>query len=287
MSLRLVAFLALFSASLGLAQAQSPREALAPTGVLRIGVYPGSPSSMIGDPKSSDVHGVDGGSRPGARREARRFPSNSWFSSASPTSSMPLKTGAVDFTITNATPARAQDVDFGPNLLDFELGYLVAQSSPLRTSDDVRTGKLRIGVTKGSTSERTLPPLLPNATLVPATSLKDATDMLARGEIDAYATHKPTLFEMSDHMPGSRVLAGRWGLEHLAAAIPKGPRPRTGLSASLLRRSPRERPRDQGRGASRAARSRQRLRRSECGTDHAVNNARRPGKSFISSSAFS
>jgi len=30
------------------------------------------------------------------------------------------------------------------------------------------------------------------------------------------------LFEMSDQMPGSRVLDGRWGEEHLAVAIPKG-----------------------------------------------------------------
>jgi polar amino acid transport system substrate-binding protein len=30
------------------------------------------------------------------------------------------------------------------------------------------------------------------------------------------------LFEMSDQMPGSRILEGRWGEEHLAVAIPKG-----------------------------------------------------------------
>ena len=221
MSLRLIAFLALFGASLGPVHAQSPREALAPTAVLRIGVYPGSPSSMIGDPTSSDVHGVAVevgralAGKIGVPSELVVFPRVADVVDA-------LKAGAVDFTITNATPARARDVDFGPNLLDFELGFLVSQSSPLQTSDDVRAGKLRIGVTKGSTSERALPPLLPNATLVPAANLKDATDMLARGDIDAYATNKPTLFEMSDHLPGSRVLTGRWGLEHLAAAMPKG-----------------------------------------------------------------
>ena len=37
-----------------------------------------------------------------------------------------------------------------------------------------------------------------------------------------YATNKANLFEMSDALPGSRVLDGRWGLEHLAIAIPKG-----------------------------------------------------------------
>jgi polar amino acid transport system substrate-binding protein len=46
--------------------------------------------------------------------------------------------------------------------------------------------------------------------------------MLERRELDAYATKKPTLFEMSDQMPDARVLDGRWGEEHIAVAIPKG-----------------------------------------------------------------
>jgi polar amino acid transport system substrate-binding protein len=46
--------------------------------------------------------------------------------------------------------------------------------------------------------------------------------MLASGEIDAYATNKAALFELSDQLPGSRVLDGRWGQETFAAAVPKG-----------------------------------------------------------------
>ena len=41
-------------------------------------------------------------------------------------------------------------------------------------------------------------------------------------ELDAFATNKAILFEMSDQMPGAKVLDGRWGVEHLAVAIPKG-----------------------------------------------------------------
>jgi polar amino acid transport system substrate-binding protein len=52
--------------------------------------------------------------------------------------------------------------------------------------------------------------------------LKQAQDMLRQKTIDAFATNKGILFEMSDELPGSRVLAGRWGLENLAIAIPKG-----------------------------------------------------------------
>jgi polar amino acid transport system substrate-binding protein len=45
--------------------------------------------------------------------------------------------------------------------------------------------------------------------------------MLSQGRLNAFATNKAILFEMSDSLPGSRVLDGRWGVEHLAIAIPK------------------------------------------------------------------
>jgi polar amino acid transport system substrate-binding protein len=45
---------------------------------------------------------------------------------------------------------------------------------------------------------------------------------LAAGKIDAFATNKATLFELSSRLPGTRVLPGRWGEERHAVAIPKG-----------------------------------------------------------------
>jgi polar amino acid transport system substrate-binding protein len=63
---------------------------------------------------------------------------------------------------------------------------------------------------------------LKNATLVPVASLGEAQRMLQGGALDAFATNKGILFEMSDALPGSRVMEGRWGLENLAIAIPKG-----------------------------------------------------------------
>jgi polar amino acid transport system substrate-binding protein len=132
-----------------------------------------------------------------------------------------MKAGDVDFTVSNSTPARAATVTFSQNLLTIELGYLVTATSPIKAIADIERPGLRIGVTKGSTSQGTIPKLLPNATVVPAENYKRGIEMLEHGEIDTYATNKPTLFEMSDLMPGSRILEGRWGEEHLAVAIPK------------------------------------------------------------------
>ena len=46
--------------------------------------------------------------------------------------------------------------------------------------------------------------------------------MMSAGAITAYATNKASLFEMSEKLPGSRVLEGRWGVERFAIAMPKG-----------------------------------------------------------------
>jgi len=58
--------------------------------------------------------------------------------------------------------------------------------------------------------------------VVPAPNASRVVEMFERRELDLFATNKPTLFEMADRMPGSRVLDGRWGVEHIAIAIPKG-----------------------------------------------------------------
>lgn len=200
--------------------AQDARQILAPTGKLRVGVYYGSPTSMVRDSKTNEVHGLsyDLGQEL-ARRLNVPFEQVSYQRISDVLEGM--KAGDVDFTVSNSTPARAAVVTFSQNLLTIELGYLVAARSPITAIADIQKPGLRIGVTKGSTSQGTIPKMLPNATVVPAENYKRGIEMLEHGEIDTYATNKPTLFEMSDQMPGSRILEGRWGEEHLAVAIPK------------------------------------------------------------------
>ena len=202
-------------------QAQDTRNDLAPTGKLRVGAYPGSPLSMVRDQKTGETHGlsVDLG-KVLAQRLGVPFELVSYQRIADVLDAM--KAGALDFTVSNATPARAQDVAFSPTLLSLELGYLVPIASSITAADDVDRPGVRIGVPQGSTSERALPKLLANATVVPATNLKVAMEMLARHELDVFATNKAILYEMSDQLGGARILDGRWGVEHVAIAIPKG-----------------------------------------------------------------
>jgi polar amino acid transport system substrate-binding protein len=197
------------------------RQALAPTGKLRVGVYPGSPTSMLRDPTSGEVRGVsvDLGKELAKRLDVP-YDQVEYRRVAEVIDA--LKSGAVDFSITNATPARAKDVDFTQPILSIELGYLVPPGSPIPRLPELDRSGVRVGVTQGSTSQSTLPGVLKNAAVVPVPNLKAAIEMLSQRNLDAFATNKAILFEMSDSLPGSQVLDGRWGVEHLAIAIPKG-----------------------------------------------------------------
>jgi len=193
---------------------------LAPSGRLRAGLYTGTPTSILNN-TDKDPRGV--GYEIGkelARQlhvdyEPVVFAKNAEVQQA-------LKTGAVDVAFTNASAARAKEVDFAPPYLQIELGYLVPPGSALTDLRDVDTAGRRVGVTTGSTSDATLSKDLRNAEVVRAPTFNDTIAQLASHQIDAFATNKATLFEIAEKLPGSRVLDGRWGVERHAIAIPKG-----------------------------------------------------------------
>jgi len=197
------------------------RQALAPSGVLRVGVYPGSPTSWVKDPKTGESVGIalDLGKGLAKRLDVPvqvvEFDRVAQVLDA-------LKDGKVDMTFTNATAVRAKDMDFTEPLVRLELGYLVIGASPLQSLNEIDQAGMRVGVSQGSSSQGVLTQRFKWAKVVPAESLAKAQTMLNTLQIDAFATNKGILFEMSDALPGSRVLSGRWGLENLAIAIPKG-----------------------------------------------------------------
>jgi polar amino acid transport system substrate-binding protein len=194
---------------------------LAPGGKLRVGVYAGSATSMIKDAASGEKRGLtyelgaELARRLGVPVEYVEYPRVAEVVTA-------LKAGQVDFTITNATPARAEDVDFTPPILEVELGCLAPRGSAIATLEDIDRPGVRVGVTQGSTTRGVLSRVFKNAVITEAPTVKAAIDMLAQNRLDAFATNKAILFGMYDELPGSRVLEGRWGLEHFGIGIPKG-----------------------------------------------------------------
>jgi polar amino acid transport system substrate-binding protein len=211
---------AILTSSSGQVLAEVIRDMLAPTGRLRVGVFPGSSLSMIREATTGETHGLtfDLGKELAKRLDVP-FEDVVYQRIAEVFNA--IKSVEIDCTISNATPARALDVAFSQTLLSLESGYIVSAGSPLITISDMNKSGLRVGVSKGSTSEQTLPKVLTNASVVAVPNLKQAVQMLSQPQLDAFATNKAILFDMSDQIPGARVLDGRWGLEHLAVTIPK------------------------------------------------------------------
>ena len=197
------------------------RQALAPTGTLRVGVYPGSPTSLVVDAKTGQRVGIalELGTEL-ARQMAVPVQVVEYQRVAQVIEA--LKANQVDLTFTNATAARGRDLDFSQVMVQVELGYLVPAASPLRSVADVDRPGVRVGVTQGSSSQVTLAQLYQYAALAPSNSMAEAQQALRSGAVQAYATNKAVLSEMGDAMPGYRILEGRWGVENMALAIPKG-----------------------------------------------------------------
>ncbi len=204
----------------GLTPAQL-RAVLAPTGTLRVAVYPGSPTSMLPATATLPVRGV---AVEVGRALAQRLdvPVEIVVLPRVAEVVAALKEGRADMTVTNATAERAKDIDFPYTLLSLELGVLVRAGSPLASLERMDAPGLRLGVSQGSSSQREWAPRLSQSTLVAYPTLQAAAQALNAGQLDAFITNKGILYELADSVPGARLLEGRWGLEHLALAVPQG-----------------------------------------------------------------
>lgn len=184
---RLAAFLAIAgllvagcAVSTAVAADPETRQILAPSGKLRVGLYPGTPTSILPAPPSGEARGVghdlgkELAQRLGVPVEMVVFAKNAEVLEA-------VKTGNIDIAFTNASPARARDMDFGPPYLEIELGYLVPQGSAVSTLADVDAKGIRVGVTEKSTSDATLSRDLKNAQIVRVVTINVAADLMAAG----------------------------------------------------------------------------------------------------------
>ena len=196
------------------------RQALAPTGSLRVGVYPGSPTSLVQNAS---------GQRAGVALELGQFMGQQLgvpvqvveFSRVAEIIDA-IQRGQVDMTFTNASPARARQVTFTRPLVQLELGLLLPANSAVTRFAQIDRAGVRVGVSQGSSSQAALGQQLKLAQVVPVASLDVAQQMLRDGQLDAFATNKGILFEMREKLPDFKVSDDRWGLENLAIAVPQG-----------------------------------------------------------------
>jgi len=111
-------------------------QTLAPSGELKVGVYLGSPTSMVMDAQTGQPQGVAvalGKSLADAIHRPVRLVQFDRVAQVIEA----LKNGQVDMTFTNATAVRAKEVDFTAPLIRLELGVLVPVTSTVKQFMDV------------------------------------------------------------------------------------------------------------------------------------------------------
>ena len=207
----------------GISTAPTPeaRQALAPTGKLRVGLQLGNPTNVIRESASGEMKGVgfDLGKelarRMGVPFEPVLYPSIGAILDSG-------KSGNWDVAFVGFSPARAKDWDFAAVHLEVEFGYLIPGGSSISTMADVDRPGIRVAVQEQSGPDIFLSRTLKNAAVVRASSNPGALEALKSGRADVMGSIKPILFEMSNQLPGSRVLDGRPGIDPHAMAMPKG-----------------------------------------------------------------
>jgi polar amino acid transport system substrate-binding protein len=197
------------------------RQALAPTGKLRVGLQLGSPHNVIRDSVSGEMKGVgfDLGKelarRMGVPFEPVLYPSVGALLDSG-------KSGAWDVAFVGFSPARAKEWDFTTLHMEVEFGYLIPGGSSISTMADVDRPGIRVAVQEKSQPDVFVSRTLKNAVVVRASSLAGTVEMLKSGKADIIFSIKPSLFEVSNQLPGSRVLDGRPGIDPHAMVMPKG-----------------------------------------------------------------
>ena len=207
----------------GISTAPTPqaRQALAPTGKLRVGLQLGNPLNVIKDSASGEMKGVafDLGKelarRMGVPFEPVLYPSVGAVLDGG-------KSGAWDVAFVGFSPARAKEWDFTALHLEVEFGYLVPGGSPISTMTDVDRPGIRVAVQQKSGPDAFFSRTLKNVVMIRVPSNPGALEAVKSGKADVMGSLKPILFELSNQLPGSRVLDGRPGIDPHSMAMPKG-----------------------------------------------------------------
>jgi polar amino acid transport system substrate-binding protein len=197
------------------------RQALAPTGTLRVALQLANPLNVTQAAPSAEMTGVgldlgkELAQRLGVPFEPVFYPSVGALLDTS-------QSGAWDVAFVGFSAARAQQWDFTGLHVEVEFGYLIPAGSSISTMEQVDRPAVRIAVQQNSGPDTFFTGTLKNAVVIRAASNPAALELVKSGAADVMGSIKPVLFEFASQWPGSRVLDGRPGIDPHAMAMPKG-----------------------------------------------------------------
>jgi len=198
------------------------RNALAPTGKLRVGINLANPVLAKRDPATGEVNGItmDLGrmlaTRVGAEFVPVLYPNPGALVEGA-------RAGAWDVGFAAVDPARADVLEFTAPYMEVSVTYVVPAASPVRSIADADRAGLRIGVGARNAADLFLTRTLKQAQLVRIPDNIDAAvELLRAGKADLFASNRAGLIQIRDKLGAYRLLDERlYAVEH-AIALPRG-----------------------------------------------------------------
>ena len=133
-----------------------------------------------------------------------------------------LHSDAWDIAFLGIDSSRSAEADFTPAYMEVDLTYLVPGNSEIQNIPDADKPGIRIAVPRNDLVDILLGRILKQAQLVRADTVAGAFDLLRSGQADVCAEPRPNLVEDQEHLPGSRVLSDRFGVNRVGIVVPKG-----------------------------------------------------------------
>ena len=201
------------------------RQALAPTGKLRVGINLANPVLAKRDPSTGNVSGItlDLGrmlaNRLGTEFVPVLYPNPGALVEGARASAWDIGFAAVD-------PARADVLDFTAPYMEVNVTYLVRTDSSIRAAADADRPGVRIGVGSKNAADLFLSRTLKHAQLVRVPdNLDGAVELMQSGKADIYASNRAGLILLGAKLGGYRLLDERlFAVEH-GIALPRGREP--------------------------------------------------------------
>jgi polar amino acid transport system substrate-binding protein len=149
-----------------------------------------------------------------------------------------LADGGCDIGSLGFDPTRAGSVEgFSPPFMQVDYTYLVRPGSALRIIADVDQAGVRIAAVRLHASTLALQRTLRRAAPLEVDTLQQAFNLLRAGEVQAWASIRPSLLEHAAALPGSAVLDGCYGANRPALVTPRGTTARLSFVSEFVERS--------------------------------------------------
>ena len=201
-----------------ISSSQDLRDSLAPTGKLRASLYLGGPTNVIVHPTTGKMKGV--GYEIG-KELARRLgiPYEPIIYKTPKLLVDDIESDNWDVAFIARSSSREEIMKFSETYLSLEQGFLVPTDSSIKTMEEVDRPGIRVGVPAGGSVISRVADVLSDEKLVEV-GMPRAAALMRSGAVDVFSANKGNVYQISDQLPGSRVLDGYFSVDEFALGIP-------------------------------------------------------------------